>query len=163
MESAATPNVFASAARAAGRVARLDVRLAEREVQLEVVRRRGARALEPGDRVGEPAFEKQREPQHLLRLAPLDRAFGQPRSHALEHVDRLAPAVGVIQRHAGQELNARVGLVERRQPIDGFSRSAAIDERARAGQRGRERVGLPRRILGRTSLRGLSASAVRGG
>jgi len=33
--------------------------------------------------------------------------------YQMHHVDRLAPAVRVIQRHAGQEPNAGVGLVER--------------------------------------------------
>ena len=41
-----------------------------------------------------------------------------------------------------------VGLVERGQPFDGLSRSAAIDEGAGGGQRGRERLGLSRWILG---------------
>ena len=57
----------------AGGMAGLDIGLAQGEVQFEIVRHRRARPLEPGNGIGEPAFEVQREPQHLLRLTPLDR------------------------------------------------------------------------------------------
>ncbi len=120
------------------------VRLPEYEIQLELIGRMRARLLQPRNRLGMTPEQMQREAEHLLRLAPLDRIGGQRVANGEKLLHRRLILVGVIQRHADQLPHARIARgLQRLQLLHRRARLTAIDQRARLFQRVIRRVGRP--------------------
>ncbi len=164
-ESSATVNVRANACRAGPFRPVCRYACPRMCASSRFVRPRASR-LELRNRVLEASREKQREPENLHDLLPLDAAVGKSILEAAEHGNRARVVIGVIRGDTEQVRDARVvgrpSAVELAMASRGFAR---IDQRARGGERrsrqpgGRSAPVSARRIRTRDRERHRQASA----